>query len=525
MKRRAALCVLVVLAGASAVVSVACAGRPSPATRTIALASLDDKIRGGWAGKMIGVSYGAPTEFRFNGRINDGELTWSPERVTNALRQDDLYVGMTLAETMDRLGFDATTEQYGDAFRDTEYDLWHANAGARRLLNLGVKAPMSGHPARNIHANDIDFQIEADFIGLMCPGLPCESNTYCERVGRVMNYGDGLYGGMFVSGMYTAAFFETDVRRVVEQGLACLPRESGYARIISDVLEWSARHPADWEAAWQLVQDRWDRDDSCPDGALRPFNIDARINGAYIALGLIYGGGDFGRTIEIATRAGQDSDCNPSTAAGILGVMIGYSGIPDTWKSGIPAVAGQKFQYTQSSLDDICRSTRERALTLVRRAGGTVSGASVTIPVQAPVPAPLEQWEMGVPDRRVGVGDPGWRFQGFGFLTGGADGQPEAGVRANEAGAEAELSFIGSAVAIVGDLAEDGGRADVYLDGILAEPIDAYASRRTHDNDLWHAYGLAQGPHTVKIVTRRDAAPRSTGARIAIREAVVYRAR
>jgi hypothetical protein len=81
---------------------------------------------------MIGVSYGAPTEFRANGRINEGEIAWSPERVSNALGQDDLYVGMTMAETMDRLGVDATTEQYGEAFRLSQYDLWHANAGARR---------------------------------------------------------------------------------------------------------------------------------------------------------------------------------------------------------------------------------------------------------------------------------------------------------------------------------------------------------------------------------------------------------
>ena len=107
------------------------------------------------------------------------------------------------------------------------------------MLNQGIKAPLSGHPKYNFHANDIDFQIEADFIGLMCPGLPRESNKYCDRVGRVMNYGDGLYGGMFVCGMYSAAFFESDPRKVVEAGLACIPREervcpadSGPARVV-----------------------------------------------------------------------------------------------------------------------------------------------------------------------------------------------------------------------------------------------------------------------------------------------------
>jgi hypothetical protein len=504
--------------------AAACLGRAGP-SRTLATASLEDKIRGGWAGKMIGVSYGAPTEFRSNGRINEGEITWSPERVSNALGQDDLYVGMTMAETMDRLGFDATVEQYGEAFKDSQYDLWHANAGARRLLNLSIKAPMSGHPQYNIHANDIDFQIEADFIGLMSPGLPRESNRYCLRVGRVMNYGDGLYGGMFVSGMYTAAFFETDVRAVVTQGMACLPRESAYRQVIQDVLDWSLQHPDDWKATWRLVQDRWDRDDSCPDGALSPFNIDAKINGAYIALALLYGQGDFARTVEIAARSGQDSDCNPSTAAGILGVMLGYRGIPDVWAGGIPPLADRKFQYTQSSLNDICRSTLARALKLVRLAGGTATDTQVTIPVQTPTAAALEQWDMGVPDRRLGVDDPSWRFQGFTPSAGQTgEGRPLR-MQTSGAGAEAVLTFTGSAVAVIGDMSEDGGRADVYLDGQPVLPIDAYAGPRTHDNDLWHTYGLSQRQHTLRIVTRDDADPRSKGKRIAILGAVAYRAR
>jgi hypothetical protein len=312
---------------------------------------------------------------------------------------------------------------------------------------------------------------------------------------------------------------------VVEQGLACLPAESGYARLIRDVLAWSAQSPADWTRTWQRISDTWDRDESCPDGALRPFNIDARVNGAYVALGLLYGRGDFAKTIEIATRAGQDSDCNPSTVAGILGVMLGYSGIPDSWKAGIPAVADQKFQYTQSSLNDICRSTQARALTLVRMAGGEVTGELVTIPVQAPEPAPLEQWDMGVPDARVGVEDPAWQFTGFSRAADAASGDKAARMQARGAGAEAILTFRGTAVSVIGGLTPAGGRADVYLDGQPAPPIDAYAAPRTHDNALWHTYGLAQGRHTLTIVTRADADARSTGKDISIFEAVVYQAR
>src|ERR1043166_3605709 len=133
----------------------ALAGAQSGAPRRLPRATLEDKIRGGWAGQMIGVSYGAPTEFRSNGKIIEGNLNkyldWSPERLRNAIDQDDLYVEMTFAEVMDKVGLDAMTEEYGEMFKNSLYELWHANAGARRNLNHGIKAPMSGHPKFNIH--------------------------------------------------------------------------------------------------------------------------------------------------------------------------------------------------------------------------------------------------------------------------------------------------------------------------------------------------------------------------------------
>src|ERR1035441_10457143 len=64
-------------------------------TRHLSRDELRDRIQGGWAGQMIGVSFGAPTEFRAMGRINEAELKWSPDRVSRhragrPLRGDDL---------------------------------------------------------------------------------------------------------------------------------------------------------------------------------------------------------------------------------------------------------------------------------------------------------------------------------------------------------------------------------------------------------------------------------------------------
>jgi len=295
-----------VLAAAVLVLAYFLAAQRPKDTQSISLAELRDKIAGGWAGQMIGVSYGAPTEFRYLNQIipEDQLPEWNPQRVRNAIRQDDLYVEMTFAKVLDEKGLDATTEDFGAMFRDSKYALWHANLAARRALKRGVPATLSGTPKYNIHANDIDFQIEADFIGLMSPGLFQASNDLALRVGRVMNYGDGIYGGVFVSCMYAAAFFEKDPRKIVETGLACLPAESPYAQLITDVLAWS-KQTSDWIEVWNRIEEKWNKREPCPEGAMQPFNIDAKLNGAYIALGLLYGDSDMGKTIKISTRCAR----------------------------------------------------------------------------------------------------------------------------------------------------------------------------------------------------------------------------
>ncbi len=453
MRRFRILVMAAVLMGVGAVAASAQSGGP----RRLSRADLENKIRGGWAGQMIGVSYGAPTEFVSNRRIIRWPIAWKPDAVTNSIKQDDLYVEMTFAEVLDKEGLDATTEQFGEMFKNSKYMLWHANASARRLLNRGIKAPWSGHPKYNAHANDIDFQIESDFIGLMTPGLPQVANSIADRVGRVMNYGDGLYGGMFFSGMYAAAFFESDPRKVVEAGLASIPADSGYGKVIRDVIDWSAAEP-DWRKTWRKITDKWDRDDVCPDGALAEFNIDARLNGAFVALGLLYGGGDFSKTLEVSARSGQDSDCNPSSAAGILGVIIGYAAIPDEWKSGIPAIADTKFDYTNYTFNEITASTVARALKVVERAGGQVSASEIVVPFQAPKAPALEQWDVDPPTASLLSYGGAWTW------SDGWEERPAGMGRAkwtNRADAQATLQFSGTGVVIRGEYRRgrrEGGR-------------------------------------------------------------------
>jgi hypothetical protein len=93
------------------------------------------------------------------------------------------------------------------------------------------------------------------------------------------------------------------------------------------------------------------------------------------------------------------------------------------------------------------------------------------------------------------------------------------------ADAEAILQFDGVAVAVQGRLIQEGGRAAVWLDGRHVGCADAYMVERTHDDTLWHTYGLKSGHHTLKLVTTGKADPRSKGTSVGLGTAVIYRAR
>ncbi|MEO8370823.1 MAG: ADP-ribosylglycohydrolase family protein [Candidatus Solibacter sp.] len=502
------------------VLCLAAAALPAAGLKNISRDTLHDKIAGGWAGQMIGVSFGAPTEFKSNGKIIESDLpAWNPERVSNALVQDDLYVDMTFAEVLDAKGINATTEDFGAMFKEAKYQLWHANLAARRALRRGIPASLTGTPKYNSHANDIDFQIEADFIGLMAPGLPRSANNIAWRAGRVMNYGDGIYGGMFVSGMYAAAYFESDPRKVVEAGLASIPANSPYGQVIQDLLAWHQQYPDDWKHAWQLLEDKWDRRDPCPAGALKPFNIDAKLNGAYIALGLLYGARDFGKTIEISTRAGQDSDCNPASAGGVLGVMLGYKAIPDIYKGGIAALADKKFDFTQHTFNTIVASTEKHALELIAKTGGRTAADPIAVRTEDPKAPKLKIWDsFGSPLERVPVQDARWAFSGTWKDAGRAK-------LSAEKGATASIAFEGTGAIIAGTYLTSGGKLEVFVDGKPDRILDVYSDEKGNrgGESVWHAFGLKSGKHQLRLVVLGETYQGSTGAEVSIDDLVVFK--
>lgn len=498
-------------------------------SRAISQDDLRDKIAGGWAGKMIGVTYGAPTEFHALGKTFDDSINWKPADIRGSMWQDDIYVQLTFLETMDKEGIDAPAKKFQEMFAKAGYMLWHANVQARKNYYDSIFPPASGHPEFNSHADDIDFQIEADYLGLMCPGMPETASLMADKIGHIMNYGDGVYGGIFVAAMYSEAFFEDNVQVVVKNALKTIPAESDYAKTISDVIKLHQHYPDNWKAAWNELQLKWGDDHFCAAG--ESFNIDAKINGAFIVMGLLYGNGDPMKTMEISTRCGQDSDCNPSSAMGVLGVIKGFTSLPAEMKDGVTYMADSLFINTNYSFNKAVESTYNYATDFIRKNGGSISEKEITIPQQQTRPAKLEiSFPNVVVDRKISVFDStDWKFSGkwlkFRLANWHLENPNYQSIVTGLKGNFIEINFSGTGISINGNWVKDGGKADIFLDGKFMRSIDTYYfynNQEHHNTTLWHVTGLTNGNHVVKLVVKGESNPDASGTNIYITNGVTY---
>lgn len=453
---------------------------------TLSKDCLLDKIKGGWAGQTIGCQYGGPTEFKWRGTMIQDyvPIRWEKGNIKHQIENgvglfDDIYMDLTFVEVMDRLGIDAPVDSFAEAFANADYELWHANQAARYNILNGVMPPESGSWLNNPHADDLDFQIESDFAGLMSPGMPVSASHIADRIGHIMCYGDGWYGGVYVSTLYSLAFVNNDIENLVNKAIKAIPQGTRFRSCIEDVIKWHKMYPNNWKQTWFECQCKWSEDVGCPDGALMPYDIDAVINSAYITIALLYGNDDFFRTMDIATRCGQDSDCNPSSACGILGALLGYNNIPDKYLDNLKEAENIKFTYTHSSLIDTYNMSFKHALEMIKRGGGKVKKNDVIIKLQEPSPVRYEQGFVNmVPFRRMSIN--------------------------NFASPDVVFSFTGTGFALTGSInkVEDKNycaKLKVNIDGkdvrLMSLPVDF----KKRSQELCWAYQLSSSSHTVRV--------------------------
>lgn len=388
----------------AASIAMCAALQSSAGERVLTLDEYRDKMKAGWVGQMVGVSWGLPTEFRFNDKMipadkvpaytSDMLLKW-------AYGNDDLYVEMTFLKTLEDYGLDVSMRRAGIDFANSEYQLWCANLAGRTNLRRGIAPPDSSHPAYNKCPNDIDYQIEADYSGLIAPGCPQEVIHLGNIFGRLMNYGDGVWAGQFIGALYSEAFFTTDVDKLLDSALAAIPGESEYAQMVRNVRAWHRESPNDWTECWEKILAKYSKRKN---PAMKDSNggIDARVNGAAVVLGLLYGKGDVDKAMELSMRCGWDSDCNPSSVGGILMTMCGFKSLPAKYTEKLNYTT--KFSYTAYDLPGLFAVCEKLARQVVVRRGGRIEKDAngverFVIPDSKPVPdAFVPSWKAGKPE-------------------------------------------------------------------------------------------------------------------------------
>jgi hypothetical protein len=506
---------------------ISCKINTASDSKTISPEFLKDKIAGGWAGKMVGVTYGAPTEFKALCKTFDDPIKWTPKDIRGSMWQDDIYVQLTFLMTMDQYGIEAPAKKFQELFAKAGYQLWHANMQARKNYFDSIFPPQSGSPEFSMHADDIDFQIEADYLGFMCPGMPQTATKMADKIGHIMNYGDGVYGGIFVAALYCEAFFESDIAALVNKAMHSVPEKSAYRAIIQDVVDYHKQYPDDWKTAWKELQKKWGEIDIC--GAGQDFNIDAKLNGAFIVMGLLYGNGDPVKTLEITTRCGQDSDCNPSNAIAVLGVLKGFSGLPKEMQQGVTAVGDSLFVNTAYSFNTAVNSTYKYALELIQKEGGKLTPKEILIKTQLPKPLPLEvAYPNTVFQKMIPVFDSiEWKFTGnwkvHEFTNWKKNVEKQSKV-SGKTGDAVELRFTGTGISIEGNWYKDGGKADIFVDGKLHRTIDTYYffANQQHTTSIWHVMNLLPGDHIVRLVVKGEKRPESAGTMVYITKALIF---
>ena len=339
-----------------------------------------EKVYGGFLGMNIGIRLGAPVEptiWTYE-RIRDtyGEITRYVKDYINFAADDDANgpVHFLRALNDDARDREPVAQDVARAWlnyaREGTGMFWWGGYGVSTehtaYLNLknGVPAPQSGSIAQNgkTLAEQIGGQIFIDTWGLVSPGDPEAAARRGSVSASVSHDGEGLEGARFICAAIALAFVMDDVEKLVDKAAGYLSPDSTYSAVLRAVRAFHREHPDDWRACRQYLEKEWGYD-------RYPGVCHIIPNAGVCVLSLLYGKGDFNRTVEIAAMCGWDTDCNAGNVGTILGVMRGPAGLKNCYRE--PINDGIVLSGVSGDLNilDIPTYSKELALTGYRLAG------------------------------------------------------------------------------------------------------------------------------------------------------------
>jgi ADP-ribosylglycohydrolase len=339
-----------------------------------------DSILGGWLGRAAGCLLGKPVEkiqrqgirevlqsnntWPLSDYITEHGLpdavrkkyTWNRHGGRESLREniecmaedDDLNYTMMNLSVLETFGREFTTEHVLEQWLNLLPVMTTFTAERVAYVNAlnGVRPPATA-VTRNPYREWIGAQIRADMWGWVSP---CNSSKAAElawKDARLSHVGNGIYGEMFVAAAISAAFSASDVVDIIETGLLHVPSGSRLAHAIRFALQLPERERT-WEGALDCLYENFGK----------YHWVHTVNNAALVTAALLYGDGDYERSICNVVMGGWDTDSNGATVGSIVGTMNGASALPQKWTAPLKnRIRSSMKGFDNASFDDLAKRT------------------------------------------------------------------------------------------------------------------------------------------------------------------------
>ncbi len=237
---------------------------------------------------------------------------------------DDTNYMVLYQEIIEKYGKDFTPFDVSRAWLN--YQPINAYCSAERVAYInfvkGYVPPMSAQ-YKNPYREWIGAQIRGDYFGYINPGNPELAAEMAWRDASISHTKNGIYGEMFISAMLAVAAETNNIEEIILGGLAQVPHTSRLYQSITSVLD-GFKNGVTQADCFQNIHEQYDEHTSHGWCHTIP-------NAMIVVASLLYGKGDYSKSICMAVETAFDTDCNGATVGSILGMANGIESIPEYW--------------------------------------------------------------------------------------------------------------------------------------------------------------------------------------------------
>lgn len=332
--------------------------RGSPIRGDVNPDTLFDKIHGAWVGRIVGCMLGKTVEgirtnelipflketgnFPLHRYIYRSDLTDEicdkykfsfrhtvyADEIDGMPVDDDTNYVILAQLIVDRYGKEFTPDNVAKIWLDSQNRNAYCTAErvAFRNLSSGYTPPFSA-VYKNPYREWIGAQIRGDYFGYINPGNPEKAAETAWRDASISHIKNGIYGEMFISAMIASAAVESSTEKIIQSGLTQIPYTSRLYEAVSKVIDMHRSGTPKTEC-FDYIHSLFDEYTGYGWCHTIP-------NAMIVTASLLYGEGDFGKSICMAVETGFDTDCNGATVGSILGMANGIDGISEYWQKPI----------------------------------------------------------------------------------------------------------------------------------------------------------------------------------------------